>query len=77
MKNMFSELNPEELEKVSGGLVVDDGKGQYWIVRQDGSVIAPTTDKENAVSFAKAFNTAQDIITLEEYKKKFGRDLSW
>ena len=76
--NMNKDLNQEELDSVGGGrLVVDDGRGKYWIVRQDGSVIAPTPNKDDAIAFAKAFNTSQDIITLKEYKQKFGRELVW
>ena len=78
MKDWKAELKIDEIEKVSGGLVVDNGTGdKYWIVKQDGTVIGPAPTLNDAVSFAKAFNTSQDIITMEEYKERFGRDLVW
>lgn len=72
------ELNLNEMEKVSGGFVVEDTMAnKYWVVRQDGSVIAPAPNKEQAIEFAKAFSTSGTVITREEYKKRFGRDLVW
>ena len=49
-----------DLETVSGGIIVDDGNGQnYWLVRQDGTVISPVPGKEKAIEFAKAFNISK------------------
>ena len=73
----MKELKPEEMEKIIGGYVVEDSNNKYWIVRQDGSVIAPAPDKEKAIEFAKTFNTSPTVITAEEYKIHFGRDLVW
>lgn len=74
MKN----LTLEEMEKATGGIVVvDNANGKYWVVRNDGSVIGPAPNKEQAISFSKAFNIRQAIMTVEEYKKKFGHDLVW
>ena len=71
-------ISPEDLEKVTGGCVVyDPDEDKYWIVRQDGTVIAPVPTREKAVEFAKAFSTSPDVITMEEYRKKYGRDLVW
>ena len=78
MADMSRKLTLEDMEKVSGGLVVvDDANGKYWVVREDGSVIGPAPDEEHAVGFAKGFNVSPTVITLEQYKKKFGRDLVW
>lgn len=78
MKFWKDNLKLSEMEQVSGGLVVDNGTGdKYWIIRQDGTVIGPAPILNDAVSFAKAFNTSQDVITMQEYKKRFGRDLVW
>lgn len=78
MEEKIRSLNPRELEDVSGGFVVNDPEeNKFWIVRQDGSVIGPAPSRENAVEFAKAFNTSPEVITREEYKMKFGRDLVW
>lgn len=72
------EINLDEMEKVSGGYVVnDEANSKYWIVRQDGSVIAPAPSLEKAQEFAKEFQTSPTVMTMEEYKKHFGRDLIW
>ena len=73
-----TELSDLEMEDVSGGLIVDDGDGQkYWLVRQDGTVISPVPGREKAVDFAKAYNISQQIMTREEYRRHFGRELVW
>ena len=73
-----SALNLEELENVSGGVIVDDGDGKkFWLVRQDGTVISPVPSREQAIDFAKAYNISTQIMTKEEYKKHFGRELKW
>ena len=78
MSTEKKELNMEEIEKVSGGYVVDNGTGdKYWVVRQDGSVIAPAPSLENAIDFAKAFGVSATVMTLEEYKNFFGHELKW
>ena len=72
------ELNLNEMEKVSGGLVVDDPeKNKFWIIRPNGTVIAPAPTKELAIEFAKQFGTSPTVIDMKEYKAKFGRDLVW
>ena len=76
--NNTKELNLSEMEKVNGGYVVnDEANSKYWIVRQDGSVIAPAPSLEKAQEFAKDFQTSPSVMTMEEYKKHFGRDLVW
>ena len=72
------EISFDEMKKVSGGYVVnDEANNKYWIVRQDGSVIAPAPSVEKAQEFAKEFQTSPTVMTMEEYKKHFGRDLVW
>ena len=76
--NNAKEINLNEMEKVSGGYVVnDETNNKYWIVRQDGSVIAPAPSLEKAQEFAKEFQTSPSVMTMDEYKKNFGRDLVW
>ena len=78
MNNEKMELNMEEMEKVSGGYVVDEGTGnKFWVVRQDASVIAPAPTLEKAIEFAKAFSVSTTVMDRAEYKKRFGRDLEW
>ena len=67
----------EELDAVSGGLLVDEGNGkQYWLVRGDGSVIAPVPVEKGA-EFAKAYGLSDKVVTKEEYRRIFGRELRW
>ena len=70
-------ISLEELEGISGGLVVADTDGKFWLVRENGTVIAPIRTEDQAVDFAKAYGVSTRVITTEEYKTRFGRDLSW
>ena len=73
----MKELFDEYMEDVSGGaLVIDEERQEYWLVRRDGSVIAPVP-LEKGKEFAKAFGTSDEIMTKEEYLRKFGRELKW
>lgn len=77
MENM-KELNMEELKDVSGGYLVEDPENnKVWLVRQDGTVIAPVPSTEKGIEFAKDFGTSPTILTMDTYKKRFGRDLVW
>lgn len=74
----MTELNPEIMKTANGGLVVNDPEqNKFWIIRQNGTVIAPAPSEELAVEFAKQFGTSPTVITMEEYKARFGRDLVW
>ena len=78
MENKREKLTMEEMEKISGGLVVNDEiNKRCWLVREDGTVIGPAPDEVSAADFAKAFSLSQRAITPEEYKTRFGRDLVW
>ena len=71
-------LSDLTLEDVAGGVIVDDGDGKkFWLVRQDGSVISPGPGREKAVDFARAYHISEQIMTKEEYARRFGRDLAW
>lgn len=77
MENKKS-LFDEELTEVSGGMIVDDGDGKkYWLVRQNGTVISPVPGLEKAEEFAKAYGESTRVVSKEEYKNLFGRDLVW
>ncbi len=72
------ELTEEQLKEINGGYVVDDkANNRCYIVRQDGSVIAPAPSVEKAAEFAKAYNISATVMTPEEYKKHFGREFEW
>ena len=72
----MTEMDLNELEKTSGGVIVDTGEKKLYIVRQDGTVIGPAPS-QNAVSFAKTMSVSTEIITAEEYEKRFGRPVKW
>ena len=59
----MKELFDEYMEDVSGGaLVIDDER---------------PVPMEKGAEFAKAFGTSDEVMTKEEYRKKFGRELKW
>ena len=69
----MKELFDEYMEDVSGGaLVVDEERHEYWLVRRDGSVIAPVP-MEKGAEFAKAFGTSDEVMTKEEYGAEFAK----
>ena len=72
------ELSLDEMEAVTGGFVVNDPvENKFWVIRQNGTVIAPASSQEDAIQFAKAFSTSPTVITKEEYVARYGRELVW
>lgn len=72
------ELTSEMLEGISGGVIVNDGDGErYWLVRQNGTVISPVPSLEKAKEFISAYGESPRVISREEYKKIYGKDLVW
>ena len=72
-----AELNLEELGEVAGGLIVDPGvKYDYRIVDDTtGEVLDKKWYGTDAVRSAANHGVSREIITLEEYKKRFGKEL--
>ena len=64
-------------EDVDAIVIDDEDENRYWLVRQNGTVIAPTPGEAKALEMAKAFNISTEILTKEEYRAKFGRELVW
>lgn len=78
MTNANKELSQGEPDQVRGGLIVkenDDSK--FWLIRQDGTVYAPAPNLEKALEFARTLSLSTEVITREEYVKRFGRELVW
>ena len=69
-------LNEEILERVTGGVIVEDGD-KYWLVRQTGVVISSAPTLKQAKDFLGAYGENAAVISLADYKRKFGRDLIW
>ena len=72
-----TELNPEELGGVAGGLIVDAGNFFDYMIVDDttGEVLDKRWYGKDAVRSADNHGVSREIITLEEYKKRFGKEL--
>lgn len=70
------ELNMNDLEQVAGGVIVDNGGEQLFLVRQDGTIIGPAP-RNKAKSFATSFSTSTEVISKADYEKRFGRPFVW
>ena len=75
--DFMKEISMDDMAKVSGGVIVEEGDGKYWVVRQDGTVYAPAPSLEKAIEFCKTLSISTEVMTREEYKRRFGRDLVW
>ena len=73
----MEKLTLDDLAKASGGVIVDEGNGKFWVVRQDGTVYAPAPSPEKAIEYAKTLSISTEVLTKDQYKKRFGRDLQW
>ena len=71
------ELNPEELGGVAGGLIVDVGALYDYRIVDDttGEVLDRWYGTKGAMRSAADHGVSREIITLEEYKKRFGKEL--
>ena len=60
----------------SGGLIVDVGGGNYFVAAADGRRVTdgPIRDADKAKSFAKATGFGTEMISREEYIRRFGRE---
>ena len=57
--------------------MAEAGNQKYWLVRQNGTVISSVPTLEKAQEFAKAYGISTSVLSRDEYKAKFGRDLVW
>ncbi|MBR4509871.1 MAG: hypothetical protein IKS13_04215 [Ruminococcus sp.] len=78
-KNLENEeLDLEQIEGISGGLIVDPGGiNNYRIVDDKTGEILDSRRwfKEDAIGLADDLNVSNKIISMAEYKKRFGKDL--
>ena len=72
-----AELNLEELGEVAGGLIVKPGGIYPYRIVDDttGEVLDQWWSKKNAEEYAANHGLSREIITPEEYKKRFGKEL--
>ena len=71
------ELNLEELGEVAGGLIVKPGGIYPYRIVDDttGEVLDRWWKRSDAERYATEHQVSREIITLEEYKKRFGKEL--
>ncbi len=72
------ELDLEQLEGVSGGLIVDCGKYRNYRIVSDKTGAILDTEwfvSDNAKITAEALKVSTEIISMAEYKRRFGKDI--
>lgn len=77
-KNLENEeIELAALENVSGGLVVDTGPLGYARVVDDttGAELGSKCYLKDAKKLAQKLNVSDEIISKEEYKRRFGKDI--
>ena len=77
-KNLENEeLDLEKLEGVSGGLIVDPGYMRRYQIVDDktGEILAHNWSNKNARKTAENLNVSTEVISMAEYKKRFGKDI--
>ena len=81
--NVFNEANKmssEELEKIGGGYILDQGENldhscRYALIDdKTGEWICMSDKAESVTSHIEAGWNSHQIITLDEYRKIFGKD---
>lgn len=78
-KNLENEeLELDALENVSGGLVVDCGNYRNYRIVDDKTGKILDTEwyaTGNAKEVAEQLNVSKEVISMEEYKRRFGKEL--
>ena len=79
-KNLENEeLDLDALEEVSGGLVVDCGFGRFTRVRvvddETGKVLKTAWSFEDAKKEAVSRGVSDEVISLADYNRIYGKDL--
>ena len=72
------ELDQEQLEGVSGGLIVNCGFTRDYRIVDDktGEILdSDRASKKLAERTADNLNVSREVISMAEYKKRFGKDL--
>ena len=72
-----TEVKAEQSGQVSGGYAVDGENGMFYAVDdQDGYIYTETNINIQCAQWAAGKNgQSEEIITKEEYQKKFGRPI--
>ncbi len=73
------ELTIEDLKNISGGLIIDGGANYDSAVVDDttGDVLYRAFANRAVLHEANKLGVSTEIITPEEYEKKFGKKWEW
>ncbi|MDO5107484.1 MAG: hypothetical protein Q4D39_04325 [Coriobacteriaceae bacterium] len=79
-KMTASELTDEQLDAVSGGLIVQlsgDGCYKYAVVNDEtGRILYQNPTLESAKAYSRMFGTSSErVITMDEFERIFGMGL--
>ena len=74
---MRAQLTIDQMENVNGGYAVDGGNGKYYSVDDnDGYIYTECNINIEYAQWAAGMNgQSKEIITKEEYQKRFGRPI--
>ena len=72
--NENKELNEEELDNVAGGVIVDRGMFDYWIIDEKTGKIIDNEhcNPDSAEEIAKHAGVSTEKISMDECKKRYG-----
>jgi hypothetical protein len=73
----MEELNVERLENVNGGIIVqgESYEGYFIIDPNTGDVIGQRYHFGDAEKFARSHDQTVTVITKEQYKKRYNKDI--
>ena len=70
-------LDANDLESMSGGLIVKQDDSHYYVVRDsDGKIGAIGSSLAEARYKATGLDADKTVISVQEYKEKFGKDFN-
>ena len=74
VNNEAKELNVNELENVTGGLVVDGGLALSWVVDdKTGEILKTDFYTSKCYHWAEEHGHSTEIISRQEYKRRFNK----
>lgn len=78
---IIKNLSEEDLDKISGGAIVEHpvSGGTYWVIVEDshGSCRYAYPTEAAAKYKAPSWGVSDEVISIEEYKKRFKRDFKY
>ena len=71
----MEKISNEEVEKISGGIVVAGNDGQYYTVDELGCIHVIAQSEGGALYGAHMTKQSKEVISEAEYESRFGRKL--